>query len=504
MNSSSWARVSNPTAARPKTKPQAPQESALARAFLDVSDTLAFDDVAQLWMAYRDGIWRPETGESIGRLMAAFLNAQFPQGYPNRRLRNVLALARTFAGVEQWQESENLLPFENGVLDLKRKTRLPYKKQYRFTWKIPVDYDSKAKCEFAKKWMLEVCSGNKEMREVLRAALAAVLLGRYHLHRFFKIVGPGGSGKGTFVNLLTAIVGTKNAVSTSMTRLNESRFETGRLYKKRLALITDADKWGKSAEMLKAATGGDPLPYERKHSNADSMHNFLFQGLFVIVGNQPLETSDTTSGLFRRRCVLHFENQIPPDKRNEHLAKELATEIPGIVNWALGLPEKRMIDLIRNTTVAAPSLGGQQFNTLVETNTLAAWLDDNTSLAKDPHTQIGIGNLKPNREYPHLSGVKYKYQDMWLYPNYVLWCEQARKNPLTLVKFGRQLNDLCQAQLFLDGVKLLDRDRKGRHFQGIVIGNDGESPVRKALGIDSRGRANRDQPHVEDDATEPP
>ena len=120
---------------------------------------------------------------------------------------------------------------------------------------VPFPWDATATCPQTLAWLKDATQGDTGMIAVLRAYLKAILLGHTDLQRFVELIGPGGSGKGTYVRLLTALVGVRNTYATELKRLESSRFETANLRGKRLICITDAERFAGEVNVLKALTG---------------------------------------------------------------------------------------------------------------------------------------------------------------------------------------------------------------------------------------------------------
>ena len=121
---------------------------------------------------------------------------------------------------------------------------------------------------------------------MLRAWLKACLVGKGHeLQRFLEVIGPGGRGKSTFANLCCALVGNGNYASTTLNQLEQSRFEIASIKGKRLTLINDSERYGGSAQIFKALTGGDNLRFEEKIKMLESL--LYIQGwLWFVQMNQ--------------------------------------------------------------------------------------------------------------------------------------------------------------------------------------------------------------------------
>jgi len=89
------------------------------------------------------------------------------------------------------------------------------------------------------------------------------------VQKILVMTGPGGSGKGTFMEISRALVGEHNCCELRTEHL-DGRFETGRYYHSSLLCGSDVPPNFLScpgAERLKALTGGDKISGETKHKN---------------------------------------------------------------------------------------------------------------------------------------------------------------------------------------------------------------------------------------------
>ena len=109
-------------------------------------------------------------------------------------------------------------------------------------------------------------------------------MGNSEVQKFVEIVGPGKSGKSTYSNLAHALVGDDNAMISSLEHLEKNRFETANLYKKKLLLFNDVERYGGSVSVLKALTGRDLIRNERKFQSGPKTGKF--NGLVMITANE--------------------------------------------------------------------------------------------------------------------------------------------------------------------------------------------------------------------------
>jgi putative DNA primase/helicase len=407
------------------------------------------------WMEYGTevlGVWSRLDQDLMYGVVARALKVLLGKGQSMAKIRAVEVLMRHHCLQPFDHAPVSLLPMANGVFDLDTRQLLDHDPHDGFTWALPYAYDPNAACPGTQAWLREAMQGDDQLVEVLRAYLRAIVLGRAERQVFLEVYGPGGSGKGTYTRLAQALVGPQNTKATTFNRLATSRFETTAFYDKRLALITEAEAYARGIELLKALTGGDAIPYERKGHDAQA--DFVFGGMVIISGNQRFSSLDNTSGLGRRRLTVSFGYQ--PRTRRQLLEfqgtqpiGDLADELPGVLNWVLDMDEKRMRRLLSPYGRGEKRLAQERLHSLVETNTIAAWAEE--CVVYDPAAATRVGKfIKPDR---YNDAEVSAGEDQHLYPNYRRYCVQSgREKPKAQNTFSRDLMDLATVQLGYSGV----------------------------------------------------
>jgi putative DNA primase/helicase len=194
---------------------------------------------------------------------------------------------------------------------------------------------------------------------------------------------------------------------------------------------------GGSVDVLKAITGEDPVRNERKHVQQSG--TFTYTGMVLIASNEPLASTDYTSGLARRRLVVKFSRRIPPDEKAAFLAAggedRLHQEIPAIINWALGLGRDHVT---RMFTHPPRSVVEAAFESLTAQNPIAEWITD--SLVPEPGNWTLIGVKEESRT--QIGAVIFEDADSKLYPNYLKWCGENKREALALRRFRHAALDM--------------------------------------------------------------
>ena len=404
---------------------------------------VAWDGDAGSWLLWRDTHWEPQTVASAAeRLIADAVHVGTGAlGYKPNYLNGITLIAQRRGLLAPPTWATGVVPFENGLLDLATRDLLPATPDHATTWCLPHRYDAQAACPAIKAWLLRCVEGDDGTVELLRAWLAALLLG-LPLQKFLLLIGRGGSGKGTFQRLAVALVGVANNATSSLRDLEENRFETAKLYGKRLCSINEAGKHGGSLNMLKAVTGGDHLPLERKHVQQSG--SFIFGGLVLMATNEDLQSTDSTSGLERRRITVRFPVSATPAEKADWEARGgedavLHAEIPGLINWLIELSPAEIRARIESPPdrVVTDNLLG-----MAAGNSVADWLLSETIPDDGAWTQVGV---KVESRDPGTGKTYYEHSDEWLYPSYLAWClAHGRASPVSLRKLRDTVADMAE------------------------------------------------------------
>jgi putative DNA primase/helicase len=439
-------------------KPTLLQPSEGARRLLPVLHEMGvgYDAIQMEWMRYDAtlGIWCVDPAVTQwNRVEDAIYTHAAGIGYTSHYVQELLTFlkGKMIAQVNQEETTRGLLPMRNGVLRLEDRVLLPHSPDYGFTWCLPYDYDPAATCEPVKQWLKEA-SGDDSVVAVLQAFLNAIVTGRADLQRYLELIGPGGSGKGTYLRLSGDLVGERNHYATTFKALEGNRFETAAIYNKRLVTIGDAEKWNGGVDTLKAMTGEDVLRYEAKHKQQNSDRKYTYRGMVLVAANTEIKSSDYTSGLQRRRIAVRFDKVISAGNRR-NLDKEFAPLLPGVLNWVLELDTAEVTKRLRLTDAYSSAIAESNLDYLVATNPVFAWADECLVADVDAKSSINQAERK----------------DISLYPSYLRFCDSTNKgSALSLQNFSSVLLDVLVAQLRMGWVKK-GRTKHGHTIEGVRL-----------------------------------
>jgi putative DNA primase/helicase len=422
-----------------------------------------------------NGIWGKEDypRDFWQTVQSKIAHLQLPSGHSAHLINDVVTLLQHHLTECRWDENSENLAFRNGVFNLDTGEFIEHSPEHWITWGLDIDYDPSTDPGPITEWLYRTQYGDEARVNVLRAWLRACLVGRGNeIQRFLEIIGPGGRGKSTFANLCCALVGYGNYASTNLNQLEQSRFELASIKGKRLTLINDSERYGGSAQNFKALTGGDSLRYEEKLKPIGEP--FVYTGMVMVVANEPIQTTDNTSGLSRRRLTVEFNRKLY-DRSSE--AKDMIKleggyvsgiwkdYLSGLVNWVLEMDDQSMRQYLLDTNEMVPALRRVRNNILLNSNNLIEWLQSEVVSAE--HTsavgkKIPNGNKEDNERY-----VNSSYH---LYPSYCEYCDATGSKPVGQKRFINLLLDCCKNQLELTDVRTFTKGGKP-FIKGLAIRN---------------------------------
>jgi putative DNA primase/helicase len=405
-------------------KPKIPPALAISKLVLAdlFAEKIRFDaSVKQYWRYDGRGKWVTCSDEYVFGIVQEYLEESI-EAFSPAYVKNVIEFARKDFLHEGWTEASSLLylPFTNGVLEMATNRLLPHSPDYGFTWQLPREYSIKTgNWDKISDFLKTFCCGNKHLGEIAIAFCNAVLKGRSDLQKFPYLFGSGANGKGVLMRLLAMLVGDENTHTTTMTELNGNRFESANLKNKRLVLMTDEDKGNSGFGIFKAATGQDPIRFERKGRDAS---NFYFKGTMIVAANSPTFTGESTPALKRRKVDFPCLARIPESDRRD-LTPDFEADLPAFTTYLLSLSDDWVTSTIRGagTVEAVKNLAWEM---AIRECSITAFYDEHLIVEDSGSVMCGE-----------------------LYKCYQGYCEASGLKPTSLNNFTPDLLELCNTSL---------------------------------------------------------
>ena len=265
------------------------------------------------------------------------------------------------------------------------------------------------------------------------------------MQRFLYLIGDGGTGKGSFLRLVTSLIGAENTHSSTVTDFCGNRFESANLNKKRLALFPDEDKKIGNLGKFKSLTGEDLIRAEEKQKKA---YHFRFDGMVIVCSNFPTFSGDSSSGLKRRILTVPFNNAIAKQDR-KNLEVEFEPELAAFTNYLLSIKDSWVTQTLLMED--SPTTQVAYWDSRLRTDSIAAWLND--CLIKDDQGFVQVGNDKEKLDT--------------LYGAYCEYCRGAGLSPKSNKNFSPDLVEL--ANRIIGWNVTPEKTRTGKIIRGIRL-----------------------------------
>jgi putative DNA primase/helicase len=255
----------------------------------------------EFW-GYAEGLWAPAELE-VSKLIVRLLGDR----YRNEHERNIRNVVR--ASIERMPDSprENKINMVNGMLHWEGENgpeMLRHHEAYESRAQLPVRWVEGAACaEFDAFVALSVAEDD---RQRLWEIMGYLMLWGNPLQRMFLLTGPGGNGKGVFLEVLGALLGQHNVASVPLHDFVENRFASADLFGTLANICGDIDlTYIEQTGMIKQLAGEDRIRAEHKGKKG---FRFRYDGKAIFSANGIPASADASIGWTRRWEVVEFPN----------------------------------------------------------------------------------------------------------------------------------------------------------------------------------------------------
>jgi len=362
-------------------------------------------------------------------------------------LKNVLLYLKQMYHLNEWPKNSDLIAFNNGIFCLKSKSLLSFKPKHFIKSKLSYNFIENSVTKdisLIDNWLLRIL-GSADKVLLVKNFIFCSFLNLISLQKYLELIGPGRTGKSTLIEFITACVGIENTVNTELVYLEKSRFELSNLEDKKLIIISDSERYSGSVSKLKQITGGDNLRSEKKYDPL--ITKFKASGLVIIAANEPIQATDYSTGLSRRRIVLLLDKKIEEQaltmisSQNNILTGILADQLPIFISQILSTFSKEIVlEFFDKLNLVVPSLVKER-EFLDDYNPIIAYADNCLEYNKGSKLHLGATKYSITNEPTEA----YRY----LYPNYVQFCRSNGFKPMNSQRLIYLLLDHYNSRLKL-------------------------------------------------------
>ena len=356
-------------------------------------------------------------------------------------IAGVMSLARSNPGVamsaDRWDADHFLLGTPGEVIDLRTGLAVTNPRERYITRQTAVRAAPPGtRTPLWSAFLERVTRHAPELIGYVQRIAGYALTGSNREQALFFANGPGGNGKGVWMNTQTGIMGDYAHVAggdlllamdgnrhpTDMASLRGKRFVTA-------SELRPGARWDE--QRLKSLTGGDPVT--ARFMRQDEF-TYMPQLTLVIAGNHRPSFAGVDEAIRRRLRLIPFTQEIPAEDRDPELPENLREEWPGILRWMIdGCLLWQRDGLLPPASVTAAST-----EYLESEDSLGQWLADRIEVVQD-------------------AGIT---ASSTLFDDWQLWCKDNGGPKWTLKAFTGVLDE--------KGFKR-DRNEKVRGFVGMKL-----------------------------------
>jgi P4 family phage/plasmid primase-like protien len=321
-------------------KPQQLDDLELASRWLHKAKDVRFS--AHGWMRYKDGQWHKVEDGLVSQAITRYLGRMPNTSVTANRVTSVLRLAEneSYVRTDRWDANQDIIVCRNGTLDLRTFELREHRPEDYAMGGLPFDYDPTAKAEA---WN-EFIGGHlgPEIWGFLQEFAGYSLTTDTSYELALWLLGAGGTGKSTFLEGLTSIMGNRVG-RLSLSDIERSSFALENIVGKTLLTATEQPSmFIKQVDIINTLVSGEMVSVNRKNKPIVDVRP---TAKLAWAMNSLPKIREEGNGIFRRLMIVKFPALAPQEKDPAVKERIRLLEPPGILAWAVeGLRRLRKRD----------------------------------------------------------------------------------------------------------------------------------------------------------------
>lgn len=309
---------------------------------------------------YGNGIYQTCKNKYTANNMMIELAGEMGLVLTPAQIKDALEMVKSKTPGGEIETPLNLIPLNDGVLNLDTMEIEDYTSENIFLSKYPINYNPDASEPKRFMEMIKTTfAGVEEQIPLVQEMFGYCFLRSYFIEALFFLIGDGGNGKSLLLNILSALLGGSEHCSyLTFKELAEPKNENMLydLFGKSANICGDTGKQKlKETDTLKKITGNDYIRARRLYKDS---FNFKNHAKIILSFNRLPEVEDFSDGFKRRLRLIEFPNQFKEgaEGTNKNLDKEIIEggELEGVFLWALeGLKRLMENNTLSNTKSTA-------------------------------------------------------------------------------------------------------------------------------------------------------
>lgn len=262
-----------------------------------------------------------------------------------KAIRDCLAVDLPLFG----ETKNNLLAFNNGVLNKNTLEFLPHSQDYWLTGFNQCDYlQMETPTPNFDKWLDFISYGDEARKRSFLAGLYMILNNRNDWELTLELIGEAGGGKSVYLEIGKLLSGDGNHCAMELEILKDDKARDV-ILNKTFLYSSDQSKYVGDASIVKQISSGEEITFNPKNKKS---FNQRVQAIIAICSNTlPIYRNDG-GGMDRRRVIFPFNRAVDEKDRDINLKQNIKSELGGII--------RKLYDTFPNANEAKLALFNQK------------------------------------------------------------------------------------------------------------------------------------------------
>jgi P4 family phage/plasmid primase-like protien len=279
---------------------------------------------------YKDGVFRSGGSDFARREVVKAMGGELRDKHLTEVVDLITELSKKpYDEVDR--HARDLINVKNGMLNWRTKELLEHDPKYLSTIQIPVAWDPAATSEKLEAFLKTVLPD--DAISLVEEYVGYMMIPDTSMTKCLVLVGEGGNGKSTFLELVEHLIGERNISYYSLHNLTEERFAAAGLIGKLANCYDELEaKALENTGVFKQIVGGNPIKAEEKGKAPFSFRPFC---RMVFATNQMPRATDRSQAYFDRFLFIEFARRIRDTGGEIKRYSETLAAEPGLLSALL-------------------------------------------------------------------------------------------------------------------------------------------------------------------------